>query len=1734
MNSQAFMDNLCALAGIAVEYQDVWGKTRRVAEETKRALLAAVGIAGDSPDALTVAAAALVERDWRRALPPVYVLRQAELPGRLPLSLPATWRGRQVHWRLHLECGAQRQGTLAINDLERLGERRIDRVRTLRLAMPLPPDLDLGYHRLELLEPELADDDGNSGNSEDGGTANCAAALIIVPERCYRPPALDSHRRVWGPQVQLYSLRSARNWGIGDFTDLHRLIEWAAASGAGVIGVNPLHALFPDAPENASPYGPSSRCGWNPLYLDVEAIPEFACSRTAAAVVADPAFQARLQALRDTEVVDYAGVTAAKQRVLEALFADFRQEQLAPAGERGRAFAAYCAESGAVMGDLARYQALQAHFRRTDDTVNGWQDWPAEYRDPAAPAVAEFCREHADQVQFYQYLQWETERQLAGVGRRSWELGLGVGLYLDLAIGVDAGGAEVWARRGIYTTAAGLGAPPDAYNLAGQDWGLAPMLPQRLRDAAYEPWIATLRANMRHSGALRIDHVAGLTRQYWVPRGCPPDQGGYVAFPLSDLLGIVALESQRNRCMVVGEDLGTVQAELRQALDQTGVLSCRPLYFERNGDDSFSPPDRYPARAVASIGSHDLPTLRGYWLGRDLELRDQIKLFATPSERERLVLERAADRARLLVALEREGLLPAGSGVDPVAIPELTPALRSAVHIFLARTPSCILTVSAEDLFNATEQVNLPGVRSDRHPNWRRKLADRLENWHEDASVAALAALLRQTRGTGVFPRAQAQREASAATAAGAPGTVGARIPLATYRIQLNRDFGLAQATALVPYWHALGISHCYTSPYLKARAGSSHGYDITDHAALNPEIGSDADLARWVGALRAHDMGQLIDLVPNHMGVLGGDNPWWQEVLENGEASPHAHYFDIEWRPLNEELHGKVLLPVLGAQYGQVLASGEFSLAFDAARGELSLHYYAHRFPIDPHTYPRVLGRGIEELAARLGATHPDLLALQFLLDACAHLPPRSAGAPALVAERQRDKEVIKLRLAELVAGSADIARFIAANVAACNGSAGAPASWNALHELIKAQAWRLAYWRVAADDINYRRFFDVNELAALRMEDEPVFRDTHRLLREWLAAGYVDGVRIDHCDGLYDPVQYFDRLQRLAADAGGRSRPLYVVAEKIVAPHERLPPDWPIFGTTGYGFANLVNGLFVDGGNERRMDRIHAAFIGEQQDFAAIAYRAKRVIMGSALAGELNVLAKQLSRIAQADRNTCDFTSNGLRAALREIVACFPVYRTYVTTGQVAGDDNSRYIDWAVAVARKGSRQADVSVFDFVRAVLNGSIASGKPADYAAAVYAFAMKFQQYTGPVVAKGVEDTAFYRYHRLVSLNEVGSDPRCFGISLGAFHSANQERALRWPHSLLTTSTHDSKRSEDVRTRIDVLSELPAEWLRHLRCWRRVNRGKRRLVQGQAAPSRNDEYLLYQTLLGIWPLTEADAAGHAQLQQRIAAYMLKAAREAKLITGWLNPNLDYEQALADFVAALFANGRKNLFLADFLPFQQRVARFGLFNSLSQTLIKLAAPGVPDFYQGSELWNFSLVDPDNRGAVDYAKRQAALEDIRRGRELRGAKLAAWARGLSGHMEDGRIKLHLICCGLHLRRRLPDLFQGGLYLPLRAHGAQAEHVCAFARRSERHAAIVVAPRLYASLSPDGAPPLGKAVWQDTWLELPADLAGIRFSNVCTGEPAALLERDGRAILMLATAIENFPVALYADSSD
>lgn len=949
-------------------------------------------------------------------------------------------------------------------------------------------------------------------------------------------------------------------------------------------------------------------------------------------------------------------------------------------------------------------------------------------------------------------------------------------------------------------------------------------------------------------------------------------------------------------------------------------------------------------------------------------------------------------------------------------------------------------------------------------------------------------------------------------------------IPRALYRLQLNRDFGFAAAAAVVPYLAALGISHCYVSPLLKARAGSRHGYDIVEHGALNPELGSRSEFDAFVATLHRHGMGLVIDIVPNHMAVGGDDNRWWLDVLEHGEASAFSGYFDIDWHPVNPALKNKVLLPFLGDHYGAVLEHGELQLALDSVEGTFAVRYYEHLFPIDPRTYPFVLGQALELAAATSSASGEALAGLMALVASCRALPRRTELSTPRRRGRQQGSAACKQQLADLCATRPETLDLITRAVARFNATDGIPPGPDLLHRLLEAQAYRLAYWQVAADDINYRRFFDINDLAGLRVEDPRVFEATHGLVRQLLTACQIDGLRVDHPDGLSDPYGYCCSLHDLATQAGA-DHPAgghpYLVVEKILGSYEHLPAAWPVAGTTGYEVSHLLNGLLVDPRSARAFDRLYHRFTGSTTDFGDLLYECKKLVIYSSLESELTVLGNLASAIAEADRRTRDFTYHGLREAIAEIAACFPVYRTYIRWSHV-GEDDQRYLQWAVAQAKKRRRGSDIKVFDFLLQVLALDGLAELGPSLQRKVMQFVLRFQQYTAPVMAKGMEDTAFYVYTRLVSLNDVGCDPRAFGVSPSAFHHAMSRRLSSTPRAMVTTSTHDSKRSEDVRARIDVLSEVPGQWRQHLARWRRLNRSKKRLVGGVPAPSGSDEYLLYQTLLGAWPTGPVDSTALAAFRERISAYMLKAARESKARTSWISPDEEYEAAIRHFVESLLDDPERNPFLADFLPFQRRLVGFGLLGSLSQTLLKLTVPGVPDIYQGNELWTFTLVDPDNRQPVDFEQRRTTLE------MLEGATPQTLPN-LLDPLEDGRAKLYVTWKALGLRRDKPDLFSNGDYVGLDSEGPLADHICAFARRLGDEAVLVVAARWFARLSADTADGslLGRA-WEGTRIRLPEAASTWRYRDVLCGRTVQALPHAQGYCLEAAALFEVLPVAL------
>lgn len=980
--------------------------------------------------------------------------------------------------------------------------------------------------------------------------------------------------------------------------------------------------------------------------------------------------------------------------------------------------------------------------------------------------------------------------------------------------------------------------------------------------------------------------------------------------------------------------------------------------------------------------------------------------------------------------------------------------------------------------------------------------------------------------------------------------------PLSTCRLQLHPGFGFQAARAVVPYLARLGVGALYSSPILKAAPGSAHGYDVVDHTQLNPELGTPEDFDALCQTLRAHGLGQVLDTVPNHMGIERG-NALWDDVLENGPASRHARTFDIDWHPAKAELEDKVLLPVLGDQYGVVLERGE--LVLEHAAGGFWIRYHDRRFPVGPRGYGLILGHRLDALEQELGADHPSLIELKSILTAIAHLPLRTDTAQAQVAERGREKEVIKRRIAELGRASGSVAAHLERNVRELNGVPGEPRSFDLLDALLQhACSYRLAHWRVAGEEINYRRFFDINGLAAIRVEDPEVFDEAHRLPFQLLREGKVTGLRIDHPDGLFDPTAYFEHLQerfflerardRHAASGSGtpfealaprlsvlwreelalcpRSplrKALYVVVEKIQGGRERIPDAWAVHGTTGYRFANAISGVFVDRSHERELNALYARFIGHALDYEALVYEKRKLILSVSMASEVNGLARELNRISELNRRTRDFTLNSLRRALVELIACFPVYRTYVDGSPELDARDVQYLEETLARAKAQDPGLNVSIFDFLGDILLRRHPEHLTAPERAQRLRFAMKLQQLTGPVMAKGLEDTVFYLYNRLSSLNEVGGEPERFGTPLATFHARNQDRAARWPSAMLSSSTHDTKRSEDVRARISVLSEIPALFRRALGEWSRLNARHKTEVQGRPAPDANTEYLFYQTVVGAWPMGTPSAEELDAFRSRLREYLLKATKEMKLQTSWVNPNPAYDAAVARFVERALDPSSGRAFLRSAEAFKRRIEKPGQLNALGQAVLKLTSPGTADVYQGCELWDLSLVDPDNRRPVDFALRARLLEalDVGLAQDRRGL-----CRELLARLDDGRVKLLLHAVLLRHRRANPALFRRGRYQPLETRGPEAERLIAFRRTLGEAELWVAVPRLLFALLDSGRA-LAEA-FAGTNLVLPGEGRRTTLRSLFTGREVRVEATPEGGTVSAAALFEDFPVAV------
>jgi (1->4)-alpha-D-glucan 1-alpha-D-glucosylmutase len=967
------------------------------------------------------------------------------------------------------------------------------------------------------------------------------------------------------------------------------------------------------------------------------------------------------------------------------------------------------------------------------------------------------------------------------------------------------------------------------------------------------------------------------------------------------------------------------------------------------------------------------------------------------------------------------------------------------------------------------------------------------------------------------------------------------RIPLATYRLQLGADLTLDQVHNLLPYLQKLGISDLYLSPLFRARAESSHGYDVVDHGTIDPAIGDLAAFERLAMAAREADIGILLDVVPNHMGINDPGNTWWLDVLENGEGSYFADFFDIEWHPPAAGLKDKVLLPFLGEPFGRVLENGDLRVVYDDAR--LQLEYGPRRFPLSPPSWIVVLESAIQ-LAGDAGEpnnrSNADWTELKSIITQLRNLPPGSRRDAAALEERYREQKTARRRLDQLLRNSAPVRNAVDRSIAQLNGEKGNPKSFDQLEKLLDQQWYRLAYWRVASDEINYRRFFDINDLAAIRVEKPGVFDAVHRLVGQLLENGWVTGLRIDHPDGLRDPLGYFKSLQALYrshhAENGNGASEVYIVAEKILSGDEPLPSDWAVSGTTGYDLLNVISRVLVDPDGVEKLRQEYDQLTGNTKKPAEIVYESRRAVLLSSMASELQMLTAALYRIAQKHRSSRDFTQPAVQRALREVIASMTVYRTYARADSWdVSEADYRTVTSAVRMAKRRNRTLPMSVFDFIGSVLLLEHPPTISDEDAVERRNFALKFQQVSGPVAAKGVEDTAFYRYYPLASLNEVGAELDTKPISVEEFHRLMHHRVNSWPNSLIATSTHDSKRGEDTRARLHVLSEIPDEWAQAFVRWQKMNRPLMREIDGEPVPDANEEYLIYQTIVGTWPVGGLTSDERSKYRERIVQYMEKALHEAKVHTSWMNPSETYDTAIREFLTDLLGD-KGNKFTSDFNQFVSRVADAGFVNSLSQLVLKMTMPGVPDFYRGTELWDFNLVDPDNRRPVDYECRRGRLDGL-----ITAANVdpVAAARDLASRWPDSDVKLWTAWRCSQVRHESPDLFSSGEYIPLPVTGAAADHVVAFARRFGEEAVVVVLPRLVyrllgnqnAAESTKGASP--RLAWEDTSVSLPTEFP-TGWRNELSGELVDIDANSSEASIELNRLLNVFPVAVLKARKD
>lgn len=1553
MNDDAVRD-LARRAGVDIEWENFAGEARTVSPAALRPILKALGLPCDTQAALDESRHRLESVFGSRAAPPLVTASVGE-----PVALPG-FDLSLTQATLVREDGTSEQVTLYRGDDG---------------APVLGPVSEPGYHQLRLPDRHIT--------------------LAVAPSTCFTVEDVAPGRRLWGLTAQIYGLCRKGDGGIGDMSAAAALARGAARHGADALAISPTHAGFAADPSRYSPYAPSSRLFFNPLYSDPAAV--FGEARVKRALVEAGLTQewARCETLA---LIDWPAAGRAKLALFRHLFEDFVSADLGRGSPLANDLRIFRQSGGEALEGHARFELLHAAQLNDDPSAWNWRSWPAPWQDPCSPEVDQLVARNEKELLFHVFLQWLAERSIAAAQSDARNAGMRIGLIADLAVGMDSGGSHAWSRQSDVLVGLNIGAPPDLLNLHGQNWGLTTFSPHVLVANGFSPFLATLRAAMRLTGGVRIDHVMALRRLWLIPEGASAADGAYLVYPLEDLLRLIRLESHRNRAVVIGEDLGTLPPGFQSRLARSGVYGMRVMWFERTAH-GFRPPEVWPAQAVAMTTTHDLPTVAGWWRGADIDLRRDIGKLAEDQYRTEQS-EREADRAALWNAF-----CDAGAATSPAPPRRFTSPVVDAAVRFMAATPSHLAVLPLEDALGLEEQPNLPAT-IDEHPNWRRRYSVPAEAIFADPKVQARVRWLDARR-----------RRLPSDTA-----------PRATMRLQFHKGFTFDDAVGLAPYLEALHISHVYASPILAARVGSAHGYDVVDPTRVNPELGGEEGWRRLVAALRAAKLGVIVDIVPNHVAVGGSDNPWWLDLLANGRSSRYARFFDVDWQSDDPALQDKIVAPVLGRPYGEALASGEITLQQDE-NGRYVARYFQHAFPI-------------------------------------------AAADHAMIA----------------------------------NASAGmfdphTEAGRASLHALLERQHFRLAWWRTADDEINWRRFFDVNELAALRMEDDEVFEAAHATLFRLYREGLIDGFRVDHVDGLTDPRRYCTRLrERLESLAAQRptdapAGAAYLVVEKILGPDEHLPADWGCDGTTGYDFMDQISALLHDSGGACPLARLWNSVSGRTAQFEIEETASRKETLNRSFSAQLDAAARALHHLARSDIATRDVSRPSIKRALIELLSHLRIYRTYPAAP--GGAQPSSHFARAVEAARSTCLGRDRDTLQKLARWLGPEVLAP---DLCPAQAAAIARFQQLSAPLAAKAVEDTAFYRYGPLLSRADVGFEPGRFADVPETFHANARARLEQFPDAMLATATHDHKRGEDVRARLAVLSEIADEWETALAGWLARSAPLCRIVDGHRAPSRGEAALLFQVMVGAWPpeFLPEDAGQAAAYAERLAQWQQKALREAKLSSSWQAPNERYEAAAGEFVTKIFSDSAAAPLLQEIAAFAGRLARPGVVNSLTQTLLKLTSPGVPDIYQGTEFWDLSLVDPDNRRPVDYAARIAALPP---------PPVAQLAR----HWRDGRIKQAFIARVLALRRSAPRLFSRGDYIPIATDGPLSDRVVAFARRWDDMISVTIACRtMQRYLMPEDVLGVSRSAWEGTRLRLPDACVKVHLRDQLTGSEYVFEEAD------------------------